>query len=90
MKYMEDNKDFEWHEPRGLIKDIKPITGEIAIVNIPVQVLFEWSDKIVADVDENDNPVEYKEGYIMKVLPNQSFVYNDIPFITVAHTFKEE
>lgn len=51
-------------------------SGDIRIVNLPVKVLFEWSDKIVADYDsETDTVLEYTSGYVMKVMPNQQFVY---------------
>jgi hypothetical protein len=59
-------------------------------VNLPVQVVFEWSDKIVADYDsETDTILEYTSGYVMKVLPEQSFVYKDEKSTFIASTFKK-
>lgn len=78
---MEKNKEFKW-EAVGIPKQSDPIAGEIATVNIPVDVLFEWSDKIVADVDEHNNPVEYRSGYIMRVLTPQTFVFDGQERIT--------
>jgi hypothetical protein len=74
---MGENKEFKWafeefKEPS------EPVVGEIATVNLPVDVLFEWSDKIVAEVDENNEPVEYRSGYIMKVILPQTFVYEPV------------
>ena len=69
--------------------DGPPVEGEIAIVELPVKVIFEWSDKIVADVDEFDNPVEFKSGYIMRIIGNQSFVYNNEKRQALGFAFKE-
>jgi len=53
-------------------------------------VVFEWSDKIVADYDsETDTILEYTSGYVMKVLPEQSFVYKDEKSTFIASTFKK-
>lgn len=67
-----------------------PVAGEIGIVNLPVKVLFVWSDKIVEDVDENNNPVSYTSGYVMKVANDQEFVYNGEDKITIAYGYFEE
>jgi len=67
-----------------------PIHNEIAIVNIPVKVLFKFSDNIVVDVDDHDEPVEFTSGYIMHVLPNQKFVFNNHERQTVCFTFDEK
>jgi hypothetical protein len=50
--------------------------GDIRRVNLDVTTVFEWSDKIPTDWDENGEPTEFESGFVMKVLPNQSFVYN--------------
>lgn len=82
-----ENKEFKWAE-QEVKKQGNPVEGEIAIVNLPVKVYFEWSDKIVEDVDEFNNPVEFREGFIMKVIP-QSFAYKGESRITEAYTTKE-
>ena len=52
--------------------------GDMREVTLSVKVICEWSDKIIAEYDyENDVVLEYTSGYVMKVLPNQSFVYNE-------------
>lgn len=80
-------EDFKWNELKDHIQG-NPVEGEIAIVNLPVKVYFEWSDKIVEDVDEFNNPVEFREGLVMKVMP-QSFAYKGESRITEAYTTKE-
>lgn len=72
---MEQNKEFNWAELKTPNKGA-PVPGEIAIVNIPVKVVFVWSDRIVDEVDENNNPTSYKEGFVMEVLGPQTVVYN--------------
>ena len=58
-------------------QDNKQIShGDIRVVNLPVQVLFVWSDEIIADYDsETDTVLEYTSGWVMKVLPGQIFAY---------------
>ena len=61
--------------------------GDIRTVNLPVQVLFEWSDKIVSGYDnETDTVLEYSSGYIMKLMPNQQFVHKGEKTIFIAQT----
>lgn len=85
---MDSKEKFKWetlkfeHLPVG--------NGDIRIVNLPVQVKFEWSDKIIADYDsETDTVLEYKSGYIMKVFPDQEFVYKNEESILIANSFTE-
>lgn len=71
-----DDKEYKWEVPQ-LQQPTVVVGGDIRTVNLPVQVVFEWSDKIVSDYDsESGTVLEYTSGYIMKVLPNQQFVYN--------------
>lgn len=71
-----------------------PISGELAVVNLPVNVVFEFSDKLIddCDYDEDGNVIEasitYKSGFIMNILP-QRLIYNGEARITVGHTMKE-
>jgi hypothetical protein len=77
-------------------ENLPPIAGELAIVNLPVKVLMEWSDKILVDEDyDNDgNPIpgsqRYRSGFLMKVLPNQVWVYNNEKRITYAQSMPEK
>jgi hypothetical protein len=64
---------------------VPPVHGEIAIVHLPVRVVFLWSDKIVEEVDENNNPVEYRSGFIMQHLSENTWVYDNQPRITEAY-----
>lgn len=79
---------------RNRIAELKelppPVEGEMAIVELPVNVIFEWSDKIVADVDENNEPIEFTSGWLMKVVTPQTFVYYNEKRITIAMTMKEK
>ncbi len=73
MKKMEE---FKWEEEQ-FNKRGKPIAGDIAVVTIPVKVIFEWSDKIIKDHDyPKSDWVEYTSGLVMRVLP-QTVVYNN-------------
>lgn len=73
-----------------------PLPGEMSIVTIPIQVIFEWSDKIIADADYDENgsiiesSIEYKSGWIMIPLPNQRIVYTDQDRVIIGQTFKEK
>jgi len=81
-------EEFKWEMPE--IKERPVGDADIRIVNLPVKVIFEWSDKIVADYDsETDTTLEYTSGYVMKVLPEQSFVYKDEESTFIASAFKE-
>jgi hypothetical protein len=80
--------DFKFHEPY-LPKQGGPVPGEVAIVTLPVQVVFVWSDRIVEDVDEGNNPVSYTEGFVMEVIGAQTFVYKNEPRITNCFTRPE-
>ena len=68
------NKEFEWSKRERPI-DPNPRQGDYAIVNLPVKVWFDWSDKIVVDYDEDTGETEYASGYVMRVMDRQSFVY---------------
>lgn len=87
----EEKKEFQWATSHDFSKPSgDPVTGEIAIVNIPVKVAFVWSDKIVEDVDECGNPVSFRSGYIMEVLPGQSCVFENQPRKTEAYGYFEK
>lgn len=81
-------EEFKWKLPE---KKERPVgDNDLRIVNLPVKVIFEWSDKIVADYDsETDTVLEYTSGYVMKVLPEQSFVYNNEESTFIASILKE-
>lgn len=81
-------EDFKWELPEQKEKPVGD--GDIRVVNLPVKVLFEWSDQIVADYDkETDTVLEYTSGYLMKVLPEQSFVYCGEESNFIANTLKK-
>jgi len=65
--------DYEWAASfRRAVIHNAPFNGEIGIVTLPIKVLFEWSDKIVADFDEDTGAVlEYTSGFIMKIAPEE-------------------
>tara|TARA_R110000772_G_scaffold268686_3_gene397512 strand:+ start:2163 stop:2519 length:357 start_codon:yes stop_codon:yes gene_type:complete len=65
--------------------------NDLGIVSLPVKVVFEWSDEIVAEYDfEKEEVVEFTSGYIMKVIDNQSFVYNNEETTFVGSLFKNK
>lgn len=73
-----------------------PVDGELCKMQFYVNCVLQWSDKIVADYDTDEDgdviesSVVYKSGFIAKVLPNQEFVITDKDErITIAHTMKE-
>jgi hypothetical protein len=51
--------------------------------------VFEWSDEIVADYDAETGYTEYTSGYVMRVLPNQNFVYKGEDSIFIAQATRE-
>jgi len=69
------SEEFEWSKRERPV-DPNPRQGDYAIVNLPVKVWFDWSDKIVVDYDEDTGETEYASGYVMHIVGNQSFVYN--------------
>ena len=86
---MEQKEEFKWEVPQLQQRNVVG-SGDIRIVNLPVQVVFEWSDKIVADYDsETDTVLEYTSGYVMKVLPKQQFIYKDESTTFIAQTLIE-
>lgn len=73
------------------IKNPPPSNGDIRQVNLPVKVVFEWSDKIIADYDiETDTVLEYKSGFVMKVLTEQSFEYKNQETMFLANALIEK
>jgi hypothetical protein len=50
--------------------------GDVRVMNLPVKVLFRWSDKIVIDVDSNGEE-HFESGFLMHVFPNQCQYYSD-------------
>ena len=85
----EKMEEFKWELPK--IKERPVGDGDLRIVNLPVQVVFEWSDKIISDYDSETNTIlEYTSGYVMKVLPNQSFIFNNEESIFIASVLKEQ
>jgi hypothetical protein len=73
-----------------------PIAGELALVTLPVQVVMEWSDKILVDEDYDDdgNPIpgsqQYRSGFVMNVLPNQKVVFKDQKRVIIGQTMPEK
>ena len=75
LRTMPSKNDFEWELPQPQGYDTVS-TGDVRVVNLPVQVVFTWSDEIVADYDsETDEILGYTSGYVMEVIPGQRFVY---------------
>jgi hypothetical protein len=73
---LENGEEQLWHSRN--LQEIPVVEGDVRIVNLSVKVIFVWSDKIVADYDpETDTIIEYTSGYVMEVLPDQSFVYQE-------------
>lgn len=79
---------YNWHT----IERTEPpiMNGDLRVVTLPVKVVFEWSDKIVADYDSETGHTEYTSGYVMQVLPNQTFVYNNEMSTLLGSVFKAE
>lgn len=67
-------------------KHKEPREGEVAEITIPVKVIFNWSNKIVEQVDEHDNPTEYSSGWMMSVMPQQGSVYKGQAFQSLFMT----
>lgn len=67
--------DIKWAEYPKMTQTISE--GTLAIVNLPVEVVFMWSDKIVSYYDEDTEVYEYTSGYVMHVVGSPKFVYKD-------------
>lgn len=63
--------------------------NDIRETQLWVRCHYQWSDKIPV-YGEYGGIEGYKEGWIMKVLPNQEFVYNGEENFHVASTFVEK
>ena len=64
----------------------EPVNGDVRVVNLPVEVLFEFSDKIIDEYDyETKKIISYKSGFIMHVLDNQKFIYNNDHTVLVGN-----
>lgn len=85
---MSKENEFGWEVPKHIPKT-EPEHGDLRVLKLPVKVIFEWSDKIVSQVDEENNPVEYTSGYIMKVLGGETFVYKGEESQYIASTMQE-
>ena len=67
----------KWESPIRQKNDILS-DNDIRIVYLPVKVLCKFSDKIILNYDEETGiPIEYKNGFLLEILPNQEFVYNN-------------
>ncbi|MBN2776822.1 MAG: hypothetical protein JXR36_04225 [Bacteroidales bacterium] len=63
--------EFTWHQMELNQRHDVVSSGDLRIVNLPVEVIFEWSDKIIVNYDsETDTVLDYTSGYVMRVLPN--------------------
>ena len=69
------NTDFKFNEMESQSRGVSD--GDVRIVKLPVKVFFEWSDKIISDHDsETDTVLEYESGFVMRIIPDQAFIYN--------------
>lgn len=85
----QEKEAFTWALPEHKNPPIED--GDLREVKLPVKVLFEWSDKIISDFDyETGRVVGYTSGYIMRVLPDQSFVYKNEESTYLGSTVKEQ
>ena len=76
-------EEFKWELEKSPKKPI--YDGDLGVANLPVKVIFQWSDKIVDEYDAETKTTKYKSGYIMKVLPDQSFVYQNQEYILIGN-----
>lgn len=87
--------DYKFHEMEKPTQG-PPVQNELAVVNLPVSVVFEWSDKIIEDADYTidgqiiESSIIYKSGWVMQVLPGQRVVYQDHERTTIGFSFKEK
>lgn len=78
--------EFKFEQPSGPCRE--PAHGDLAIVYLPVRVLFTHSDKIVADIDEEGNILEYRSGLVMRVMEEKEIPYvNQNVDAIIANTF---
>ena len=83
--YIEHKKTFEWFVDDPVIP---PITeGDLRFADVRAQVVMEWSDLIVDDVTEEEEPI-YTSGWVMKVMAQQ-IVYKNHNTYYLSSTKKE-
>lgn len=91
---MEDLNQSEAHQ--HIIWDIntpkqrKVEDNDLRKVQLDVDCIFKWSDKIPEEVDDEGNVITYTSGYIMEVLPNQKFLYKGEDTMFIASVFSEK
>jgi len=92
MDFFKDNKeegDF-WKIDRPKM-DYPIRDNDLREVNLPVKVLFKWTDKIIDEYDYIlEEVISYKSGYIMEVVPDQEFVYDGEDTRFIGSMFKEQ
>lgn len=65
--------DFKWEELPPRTK--RPLQeNQLRSINVQVQCVTVWSDKIIEDRNEETGEITYTSGYIFEILPNQSFI----------------
>lgn len=85
----QNKQPYKWELPRYSQPPIGH--GDIRRVKLEVEVLFKRSDRIVTDQDsETGEVLEHTTGYIMEVLPNQSFIHKEEDTIFIASTPQED
>ena len=84
-----ENAKTRWKAFKAKPVPIAP--NDIRRLELMVDVVFEWSDEIIAEYDYDTNTVlEYTSGYIMKVLSGQSSVYQGQDTSYIASAFQSQ
>ena len=82
---MEKDK-FKWELPKLPARD-EVCSGDIRKVLLEVTVVCEYSNEIPDEIDEEGEILSYKEGYIMRPIPNQKFLYRGERTQFIAQAF---
>ncbi len=74
---------FTWDVPVAPPREVSD--GDVRLVTIETQAVFRFTDKLVSEVDEDGNAIEYTSGWLMHI-PEQTIVYRgqESTFIATA------
>lgn len=78
-------KDYKWNTPQ--LSDQPLVEGAVCSVEGIFDFIFEWSDKIIDEVNEDGTVSSYKGGWLIKPIP-RTYVYNNQPYKKLYTTKK--
>lgn len=77
--------DYKWNTPP--LPDQNISEGSVCSVEGIFDFVFEWSDMIVDEINEDGTVASYKEGWLMKPIP-RTYVFKNQPYKKLYNTTK--